>query len=237
MEEENYVPVDSMQYYTARMMSPEIVEIGEESKSFAGSKDGSGNDVYVAVGRDDLDVLKWALDHAVSPGARVFLVHVFAPITFVRTPVGKLSKNQLNEEQLRVYVNEENNRRKNLLAKYIRLCIDSKVTVDTMLIESNSLSKAILELIPVLNITCLVIGSKHPPSSRQRRRKQRIGELIKKNAPDYCEVTVVHDGKKVQDCQQEPEQVHSSQESSPQRPGLIPERNFFQCVCFTGKFN
>lgn len=95
MEEENYVPVpvpvpvpaDSMQYYTARMMmSPEIVEIGEESKSFAASATATASDVYVAVGKDDLGVLKWALDHAVSPGARVFLVHVFAPITFVRTP-------------------------------------------------------------------------------------------------------------------------------------------------------
>ncbi|XVF49307.1 hypothetical protein PTKIN_Ptkin04bG0001000 [Pterospermum kingtungense] len=240
MEEQNYVPVDSMQYYTARMMmSPEIVEIGEESKSFAASRDGSatGSDVYVAVGKDDLSVLKWALDHAVSPGARVFLVHVFAPITFVRTPVGKLSKNQLNEEQLRVYVNEENNRRRNLLQKYIRLCIDSKVTVDTMLIEGNSLSKAILELIPVLNITSLVIGTKHPPNSRQRRWKQGIGEMIKKNAPDYCEVTIVHDGNKVEDCQREAELVHPSQKSSPQRSGLNSERNFFQCVCFTGKSN
>ncbi|XP_022737071.1 U-box domain-containing protein 33-like isoform X2 [Durio zibethinus] len=237
MEEGNYVPADSMQYYKARMMSPEIVEIGEESKSFPGSKDGSGCDVYVAVGKDDLGVLKWALDHAASPGSRVFLVHVFAPITFVRTPVGKLSKNQLNEEQLRVHVNEENNRRRNLLQKYIRLCIDSKVTVDTVLIESNSLFKAILELIPVLNITCLVMGTKHPPSSRQRRWKHGIAELIKKNAPDYCAVTIVHDGKKIEDCQQEPELVHPSQESSPQRTGLNSERNFFQCVCFTGKSN
>ncbi|XVE56337.1 hypothetical protein DITRI_Ditri04bG0001200 [Diplodiscus trichospermus] len=238
MEEENHAPVDSMQYYTARMMmSPEIVEIGEESKSFAGSKDASviGGDVYVAVGKDDLSVVKWALDHVVSPGARLFLLHVFAPITFVRTPVGKLSKSQLNEQQLRVYVNEENNRRRNLLQKYIRLCIDSKVTVDTVLIESNSMAKAILQLIPVLNITSLVIGTKHPPSSRQRRWKQGIGESIKKHAPDYCEVTIVHDGEKIQDCQQESKLVDPSQESSPRRKGLNSERNFFQCVCFTGK--
>ena len=72
---------------------------------------------------------------------------------------------------------------------------------------------------------------------RQRRLKQGVGELIKKNAPDYCEVTIVHDGKKVQDCQQESELAHPSQESSPQRTGLNSERNFFQCVCFTGKSN
>ena len=72
---------------SARMMSAEIVEIVEETSM--SSRDMSGvKDVYVAVGKDDLDVLKWALDHAVavSPAARIFLVHVFPPITYIPTP-------------------------------------------------------------------------------------------------------------------------------------------------------
>ncbi|GKV00546.1 hypothetical protein SLEP1_g13217 [Rubroshorea leprosula] len=149
MEEENFVrPPDSVQYSSTPIMSPEIVEIGEDSTLVTGSRDASA-DVYVAVGKDDLDVLKWALDHAVSPGARVFLVHVFPPITYIRTPVGRLSRNHPSHDQLKVYLNEENNRRRNQLQKYIRLCIDSKVTADTMLLESNYTAKAILELIPV----------------------------------------------------------------------------------------
>lgn len=75
-----------LQCYSARIMSPEIVEIGEESKSIISSRDGGANDVYVAVGKDDIDVLKWALDHAVSPGCCVFLVHVFPPLTYIPTP-------------------------------------------------------------------------------------------------------------------------------------------------------
>lgn len=73
--------------------SPEIVEIGEESKSLASSRDGGGgaSDVYVAVGKHDLHVLKWALDHVVSPESRVFLVHVFSPIAYIPTPGPVLS--------------------------------------------------------------------------------------------------------------------------------------------------
>lgn len=41
--------------------------------------------------------------------------------------VGKLSRSQLSKDQVRVYINEENNRRRNLLIKYIRLCNDAKV--------------------------------------------------------------------------------------------------------------
>jgi len=69
-----------IQYCSSRIMSPEIVEIIEDNKTTV-------KDVYVAVGKDDMDVLQWALDnHAVSPGARVFLVHVFPPITYIHTP-------------------------------------------------------------------------------------------------------------------------------------------------------
>lgn len=90
MEDENYVAVDSKNYNcSARMMSPEIVEIGEDSKSLASSREVGGicRDVYVAVGKDDSHVLKWALDHLVSsPGSRVFLIHVFPTITHIPTP-------------------------------------------------------------------------------------------------------------------------------------------------------
>ena len=41
--------------------------------------------------------------------------------------VGNLSRSQLSKEQVQVYINEENNRRKSLLVKYIRLCNDAKV--------------------------------------------------------------------------------------------------------------
>lgn len=96
MEEEKHPPADhlhhhhhhSVQYCSARIMSPEIVEIGEDhSRSIgAASRDAAASDVYVAVGKDDLHVLKWALDHAVSPGARIYLVHVFSPVTYINTP-------------------------------------------------------------------------------------------------------------------------------------------------------
>lgn len=72
--------------YSIQILSTEIVEIVEDGKSITISKDRRVDDLYVAVGEDDLDVVKWALDHAVSPGARIFLVHVSPPITLIPTP-------------------------------------------------------------------------------------------------------------------------------------------------------
>ncbi|KAF9604084.1 hypothetical protein IFM89_002759 [Coptis chinensis] len=269
------------------VMSPEIVEI-DESKSFASSRD-AGNSVYVAVGKEDLDVLKWALNHAVMPGNCVFLIHVFPPVNYIPTPgnakpyvwtpakrtvarkqvscystcpqmqhkgsrdhlitlvfslkygfiwipmaVGKMLRSQAGQEQVNCYLREENTRRRNLLQKYVRLCDDAKVTVETMLIESTQTAKAILELIPVLNITMLVMGTKRP-ASRILRMGMGKGEFVQKNAPDFCEVAIVCDGKKVLEGQQVV--LEKSPESNRRGAGVTrhPERNFFDCVCFSGK--
>ncbi|KAF2311447.1 hypothetical protein GH714_023088 [Hevea brasiliensis] len=186
-EEKSYLPANSLPYCSARIISSEIVEIGEDSRSgtFVNSIDAEASDVYVAVGKDDLDVLKWALDHAVSPGSRVFLVHIFPPITYIPTPVGKLSRSQLSQDQVRYYINEEHNRRRNILQKYIRLCNDAKVTVDTMLLESSETAKAILDLIPVLNITNLVMGTTRRP--RTRCEGHEVCDQIPSSLEDYVQ--------------------------------------------------
>ncbi|XP_021801709.1 uncharacterized protein LOC110745869 isoform X2 [Prunus avium] len=285
MEDDEYVPVEAKDFYkrySARALSPEIVEvkeeieeeieeeskeeeiegeieeevkeeskeeeieeeieeeskeeeiegeieeeIEEESKSCSTAAGGTSidrvfKDVYVAVGKDDTDVLKWTLDNAVSPGTRVFLVHVFPPITYIPTPVGRLAKSQLTDDQVRLYINEESNKRRNLLQKYVSLCNDAKVTVETMLLDSKDTAKAILDLIPVLCIIHLVIGTKRPPHSRLVRKKLSLGEFVRKNAPDFCEVSIVHEGKKVEADQ------HVNGQITPANT-RHPERSFFAC--------
>lgn len=70
-----------------QVTSPEIVEIGEEPKNSVSVIDEGIADVFVAVGKNDLDVVKWVIDHHASlPGTRVFLVHVFSPISYIPTP-------------------------------------------------------------------------------------------------------------------------------------------------------
>ncbi|KAI6675396.1 hypothetical protein NL676_003302 [Syzygium grande] len=157
------------------------------------------------------------------------------PVAYIPTPVGRLSRSQLSQDQVRVYLNEESNRRRNLLQKYIRLCADAKVTVDSMLIEHGNIAKAILDLIPVVNITKLVIGTKRAPYSRRLTKKLAKGEFVKKHAPDYCEVTVVYDGQKVSDNESARELNHPNEVSSSSGKEVArhSERNFFECMCFS----
>ncbi|KAM3307773.1 U-box domain-containing protein 35 [Capsicum chacoense] len=208
-------------------MSGEIKEVGEDIKrTTMSSKDAETGEVYVVVGKNDLHVLQWALDHAISPGFRICLVHIFPTIKYIPTPVGNLSRSQLSKEQVQVYINEESNRRKNLLEKYIRLCNDAKVPVDTMLVESNSPAKALLELIPVVKITSLVIGARLSRSTRRARKGQYKGEYVQENAPEFCEVKVVSE------VQQPKESFSRRQPEIPRHP----DRNFLECICFSRKF-
>ncbi|XP_019181913.1 PREDICTED: U-box domain-containing protein 54-like [Ipomoea nil] len=222
-------------------MSGEIVEIGEDSSESAESHH-HHQDVYVAVGKNDEHVVQWAIDHFASPrpGTRIFLLHIFPSLSYISTPAGKLSRSHLSKEQMQVFVNEESNRRKSLLEKYIRQCNDAKIPVDTMLVESNAPSKAILDLIAVVNITNLIIGMrKHSSYKRPVWKGQGIGEYIEKNAPDFCEVTIVCEGKKMMNGKVQSENFPSS--LGPQRRPEITTRNserkFFECVCFSSKFN
>lgn len=86
MEEETQVHEDESEYQHWQLKSPEIVEIAEDSKSVVGCRNGLTNDLYIAVGKNDLHVVKWTLENAVSPGTQVCLEHVFPPITYIATP-------------------------------------------------------------------------------------------------------------------------------------------------------
>lgn len=238
MEEENENLGAEQDYRFSRVVSPEIVEISEESLG----TDRDRKDVYIAVGRDDVDVVKWALKNLLLPGGSVFLIHVFPSLDSIPTPIGKLSRNQVSRGQFQTYANEESLRRQNVLHKYIRLCSDSQVAVDTILIESNLTAKAIVDLIPVLNITKLVMGTKRP-LSRKLRKGVAKSEYVRKNAPDFCEVTTICNGKSIEESQQISSTLNSfspssgDQRSKPQpHVTRLTDRNFFECVCFSGKF-
>lgn len=222
-----------------RIMSPEIVEVNDQENGGVVSEP---VDVFVAVGKNDLHVVKWAVDHLVAPHARVYLVHVFPPVSHIQTPVGKLSRSQLSKEQVQIYINEENNKRRSLLQKYIRLCADAKISVETMLVESNTTTKAILDLIQVVNITKLVIGTKRTPSLRRLRKGSGKGEFVKKNAPDFCEVSIIYNGKQVMVGQQRhiagvtPSNIPTTSRNGLQITPFQTERKFFECACFSRNF-
>ncbi|RVW33657.1 hypothetical protein CK203_092969 [Vitis vinifera] len=69
---------------------------------------------------------------------------------------------------------------------------------DTMLIESDMVGKAILDLIPVLNVRKLVVGAAKSSLRKLRtRRGSGIADQLVQNAPEYCDVKIICEGKEV----------------------------------------
>ncbi|KAE9467426.1 hypothetical protein C3L33_00655, partial [Rhododendron williamsianum] len=64
------------------------------------------------------------------------------------------------------------------------------------------------------------------------------GEFVQKKAPEYCEVTIVYDGKKLTAADSQkvvPSAVASDQRRRPEIATRQPERNFLDCICFSAK--
>lgn len=85
--------------------------------------------------------------------------------------------------------------------------------------------------------------------SRMMKKSVGKAQQVQKSAPEYCEVTIVYDGKKVVEGdskkvvngkqQQSNENVSSIVESNrgKLKSAQQPPRTFLDCICFSGKFS
>ncbi|KAL3521803.1 hypothetical protein ACH5RR_014637 [Cinchona calisaya] len=196
---------------------------------------GEGEDaVYVAIAGNynyessSMDALLWTLNHALnnhphphpssSTSTIVFLVHVFPEIKHIPTPLGMMPVSQANPEQKENYMAQERGKRREFLDKFLSACSTAQVKVDTILIESDMEAKAILDLIPILNIRKLVLGTTKANlrKMRSRRASGMIGQILK-DAPEFCEVKIICEGKEILDL------LTDSPSPSPRAYSLSPQ--------------
>ncbi|KAI7731478.1 hypothetical protein M8C21_026902 [Ambrosia artemisiifolia] len=226
---------------------------GKSSEMFSYDSDRNVNDVVYVVtwrGSDELvsasmDALMWTIGNDVygSSSSIVYLVHVFPELRFIPTPLGRLPISQANPEQKEGYVSDERSKRAEYLQKFLSLCSSSKVQVETVLIESDMEAKAILDLIPILNIRKLVMGATKSNLRKLKSSSKRGGggtlEQILHNTPQFCEVKVIFEGKEVslqdQLTNESPGSPYSAA-PSPRDTTLVPMQDqtngFVRCGCF-----
>ncbi|KAG0473929.1 hypothetical protein HPP92_015786 [Vanilla planifolia] len=142
----------------------EIEEIVEETEvslkiPSKASSEADGDEVYVAVGKSSssMEALSWALKHVAKPSSTLYLIHVFPEVHLIPTPLGMVPKDQVSPQQVEAYIDRERNKRRELLQKFLNQC--SAFKGETLLIESNLVAKAIVDLIPVLCIKRLILGT------------------------------------------------------------------------------
>nr|KYP62820.1 U-box domain-containing protein 35 [Cajanus cajan] len=179
-----------------------------------------------------MEALSWTLNNLATPSTTMlYLIHVFPEIKLLPNPlgVGMIPKDQVSPEQVESYMAQERGKRRELLYKYLQLCSASKVKVDTILIESDLIAKAIMDLIPILQIRKLVIGASKSQLRKLRSRKgSSIADQILQNAPESCKVSIVCEGKEVNEqiTRVIANDTSMSQKNKHQQNGSV------SCVCF-----
>ncbi|KAL0353331.1 UNVERIFIED_CONTAM: hypothetical protein Sangu_0914400 [Sesamum angustifolium] len=134
------------------------------------------------------------------------LIHLqplsFSFMSFQR-PMGKLPISQVNGEQRENYLAQERGKTREFLQKFVDMCSASsqkQVKVETILIESDMEAKAIVDLIPILNIRKLVVGTTKSNLRRMRSRRGNasgVADHILQNAPQFCDVKIICEGKEI----------------------------------------
>ncbi|WJX96989.1 hypothetical protein P8452_78117 [Trifolium repens] len=209
--------------------------------------------VYVAVGKSDtsMEALSWTLNNLIthhSTNTMLYLIHVFPEIKHIPHPlgVGMIARNQVSAEQVEIYMDQERDKRRQLLHKFLHSCSLSKVKVDTILIESDLVAKAILDLIPILQITNLVIGANkfNLRKSRSKKGNGGVADQVVQNAPQNCKVRVICEGKEVNEQMMmmmsplpSPQIITTTTNSANNDTSVnTKENDSVLCVCFKPKF-
>ncbi|KAK6932880.1 hypothetical protein RJ641_002504 [Dillenia turbinata] len=182
----------------------EEFEVDEESLFSLGGNYtlGGGDDrVYVGVGKgkSSLHAVFWSVKLALKrPSTAICLVHVFPELKYIPSPLGKLPKSRANPEVVQFYTEIETTKRRQFLQKFASICSAWKVNVETVLIESDNVAKALVDLIPVLNIRKLIIGtSKSKIRKLKSRRGNGIANQVLEEAPEFCDVNIICEGKQL----------------------------------------
>ncbi|XP_016487012.1 uncharacterized protein LOC107807191 [Nicotiana tabacum] len=205
--------------------------------------------VYVAVGDNNkiskessMDALLWTLKHVVAdPSSTIlFLIHIYPQTKYIPTPLGMIPISQVSAEQKENHMAQERGKRRQFLQKFFDACAATKVKVDTILIESDTEAKAILDLIPICNIRRLILGTSKANLKKLKSRKGGgTADEILLNAPEFCEVKIICEGKEMVELQMfespspqasagdspKPIQSHSQDQNQPQNES-------FGCGCF-----
>ncbi|CAH8388730.1 unnamed protein product [Eruca vesicaria subsp. sativa] len=247
-------------------MNNEIEEEGEEDGrrgletvreiQYEGSNSGTvsmnGEDnVYVGVGKGDssMEALRWALDNLItSSSSLLYLIHVFPETRSIPYPLGRLTREQASQEQLETFMSQEREKRRTLLNKFLHACSASKVKVETILVESDSVAKALIDLITILHIKKLVLGidKSNARKANSTRGNSVPEQIMRSSAAELCEVKVICQGKEIQMevvpvMERVPSKSPKVQQRTPskspreQRPKKDPSNDPFACICFFSK--
>ncbi|KAL0300909.1 UNVERIFIED_CONTAM: hypothetical protein Sradi_6367700 [Sesamum radiatum] len=163
-----------------------------------------------------MDALIWTLNHAVVNPSSTCFSHSCLPRNQVHSlPLGNVTSKSSEpraEGDVRGPRKTEEERISTQVLDRL-FCFPVKIKADTIVIESDTEAKAILDLIPILNIRKLVLGATKSAVRRilrSSRKGKGVADEIVQNAPEFCEVKIICEGKEMSEVMVESRSSSSS---------------------------
>ncbi|ERN12552.1 U-box domain-containing protein 35 isoform X1 [Amborella trichopoda] len=154
--------------------------------------------VAVAIDKDKGSqyALKWAVDHLVTKGQTITLIHVKNKIQTVPTPMGNhVSISEVSEEVASAFREQMEAQIRELLMPFRCFCTRKDVHCKDAILEDSDVTKAIIDYVALESIDNLVLGASTRSSFLRRFKSHDIPTSISKGTPDFCTVYVISKGK------------------------------------------
>eukprot|EP00249_Psilotum_nudum_P023500 c28897_g1_i2 orf=297-3086(-) len=176
----------------------------------------SSERVMVAVSdhsRSALAVM-WTLSNkVVKEGGGIKLIHIRPLVRTIPTPMGNnVPVADLRPDLVAAYMRDVQSKTDQLFRVHGRICDMFKVRPEFLIVESDSVKKALLEKCSELRITKLIVGASSHNALIRKLKRYSIAEYVANHAPNFCTVLVVAKGKlvSVRAASNISPQVHSS---------------------------
>ncbi|XP_050892027.1 U-box domain-containing protein 52 [Lathyrus oleraceus] len=160
-------------------------------KSQWDKKDGVNGLVAVAIDTDkgSQNALKWAIDHLVTKGSTIVLIHVN-----IKTSSSASTPRSGMMDQCLVVAKDIDDHIRHIFNPYRVFCARKDIQCKDIVLEHGDVSKALIEYTSQTAVEHLVIGS----SNKNGFLKFKVADIpgtVSKGAPDFCTVYVVSKGK------------------------------------------
>lgn len=142
-------------------------------------------------------VVKWALDKFIPEGILLFkLLHVIPRMSTVPTPMGnRIPISQVRDDVAAAYRKEIEWKTTEMLLPYKKMCIQRRVQVDVVVLESDNVANTISEEIAKSAIPKLVIGASSSSMFTRKLKGLSLSSRISEQTPSFCTVYAVSKGK------------------------------------------
>ncbi|KAH9301494.1 hypothetical protein KI387_013077, partial [Taxus chinensis] len=174
-----------------------LMEITEEIRE-AVTDGASSVGLAVAVNRDKNSkcAVKWALEHYMSPGQLLMLLHVRPRVVRIPTPMGNyVPIAQVCEDAVAGYMQGLEAQTNEMLLPYQQLCNRKKVQTKIVVVEEDDVTLAIIKQISNLSIRKLVLGASSRNAITRRFKGIDVPASVAKSAPNFCTVYVISKGR------------------------------------------